>query len=348
MRESFGASFDVPTGYLNTASIGVPPAFAADAVSAVIDRWRAGRLAATEFDEFVASARRDFARLVGVSAERVATGGSVGQLVGSVAAGLPDNSSVLVVRREFTSVVFPFAAQHDRGVRVTEVDQDRLFDSLPDHDVVAVSVVQSADGAVMDTDRLRALAERHGVRVLLDVTQAAGWMPLELDWADWVVGCGYKWLLTPRGAAWLAVGTGTPWPRPHGANWYAGEDPWQSIYGLPLRLASDARSLDSSPDWFAQLGAAASLRWLVGLDRAAIREHCLGLAGSLCSALGLAEPDSPIVSLEAPEAVSRLREAGVRFAERDGRIRVAFHVYNTAEDVRALLDALRSDSAFPS
>ncbi|SDK06010.1 Selenocysteine lyase/Cysteine desulfurase [Actinopolyspora mzabensis] len=348
MRESFGASFEVPTGYLDTASIGIPPVFAADSVSAVIDRWRTGRLAATEFDEFVVSARRDFARLVGVSPERVATGSSVGQLVGSVAAGVPDNSSVLVVRREFTSVVFPFAAQHDRGVRVTEVAPDRLFDSLPEHDVVAVSVVQSADGAMVDPDRLRAFAERHGVRVLLDVSHAAGWMPLELHWADWVVGCGYKWLLTPRGAAWLAVGPSAPWPRPHGANWYAGEDPWQSIYGLPLRLASDARALDSSPDWFAQLGAASSLRWLVGLDRAAIREHCLALAGALCSELGLAEPDSPIVSFEAPEALSRLRDVGVRFSERDGRIRVAFHVYNTAEDVRMLLDALRSDPAFPA
>ncbi|ASU80927.1 aminotransferase class V-fold PLP-dependent enzyme [Actinopolyspora erythraea] len=344
MREAFGAEFELTAGYLNTASIGVPPVFAADALSEVVGRWRGGRIEAAEFDESVASARRDFARLVGVTADRVAAGGSVGQLVGSVAAGLPEGSRVLVVRGEFTSVVFPFAVQHDRGVRVTEVAPERLFDALPGHDVVAVSLVQSGDGAVIDPARLRELAEEHGVRVLLDVSQAAGWMPLELDWADWVVGCGYKWLLSPRGVAWLAVGPRASRPRPHGANWYAGRDPWQSLYGLPLRLADDARSLDSSPDWFAQVGAAAALRWLAGLDLAAVRDHCLGLAGALCSELGMPEPRSPVVSLETPEAASRLRTAGVRCAVRDGRTRVSFHLYNTFEDVRVLLDALRGES----
>ena len=48
------------------------------------------------------------------------------------------------------------------------------------HDLVAVSVVQSADGAIVDLDGLR--GDRQAV--LLDVTQAAGWLPLRLDWAD--------------------------------------------------------------------------------------------------------------------------------------------------------------------
>ena len=30
---------------------------------------------------------------------------------------------------------------------------------------------------------------------------------------------------------------GTRVMTPHAANWYGGEEPWQSIYGLPLRLA---------------------------------------------------------------------------------------------------------------
>ena len=36
---------------------------------------------------------------------------------------------------------------------------------------------------------------------------------------------------------------------PHAAGWYAGEDIWGSIYGLPLRLASTARRFDASPAW---------------------------------------------------------------------------------------------------
>ncbi len=38
------------------------------------------------------------------------------------------------------------------------------------------------------------------------------------------------------------------------AGWYAGENPWTSVYGLPLRLAGAARGLDSSPVWLAHIG----------------------------------------------------------------------------------------------
>src|SRR4029450_3639965 len=85
---------------------------------------------------------------------------------------------------------------------------------------------------------------------------------------------------------------------PHQACWYAGGDVWQSIYGLPLRLpaspppgpappprrapppgaAGPPRRFDASPAWFSHVGAAAVLPWLAGLDRAAVRAHCVGLA----------------------------------------------------------------------
>ena len=45
---------------------------------------------------------------------------SVAALLGPVASSLPDGSRVLVAAGEFTSVSFPFAAHHARGVTVTE------------------------------------------------------------------------------------------------------------------------------------------------------------------------------------------------------------------------------------
>jgi hypothetical protein len=113
--------------------------------------------------------------------------------------------------------------------------------------------------AIADLHALRAAAVRSGIRVLLDVTQTAGWMPR----VDYVVGASYKWLLAPRGAAWLAVRPDRLTEViPHAANWFAAEDPWEGIYGLPLRLSTTARRLDLSPVWFAHRGAATSLPWL--------------------------------------------------------------------------------------
>ncbi len=162
----------------------------------------------------MATARAAFAALVGTRPEHVAIGATVSQLVGLVAASLPGGSRVLLAEGDFTSVGFPFAAQRERDVRVDEVPLEHLAEHAAGYDLVAVSAVQSSDGRRVDLAALRA-AHRSGTRVLLDVTQAAGWMPLALDWADWVVGAGYKWLLAPRGAAWLAVHPEAPTLLPH-------------------------------------------------------------------------------------------------------------------------------------
>lgn len=322
------AKFDVPAGYLNTASIGVPPTVAAEAVADAVGQWRRGAARPPDYDVHVAAAREGWARLVGVDAARVATGTNVSQFVGLVAASLPVTTRVLAVGNEFTSVTFPFAA---RGMPVTEVPHADLLSHVDDHDLVVVSVVQSADGRVVDLEGLRAT----GKPVLLDVTQAAGWLPLRLDWADWVVGTGYKWLLTPRGAAWLAVSPeALERTVPHAANWYAAPDPWEGVYGLPLRLAADARRFDLSPVWFAQLGAAATVPWLSGLDLAAVRDHCVGLADATLTALGHEPRGSAVISLDlAAEQAERLLAAGVVGAVRAGRTRLSFHLYNTMDDV---------------
>lgn len=334
MRSAFGTTFDVPLGYLNTASVGIPPAPAASAVSDAVRRWSAGLDGPTSADLNVAAARSAFGQLVGVPVDRVAMGASGSQLVSLVAAGLPAGSSVLVARGEFTSLTFPFAA---RGLRVTEVDLDELVAEAGSHDLVAVSVVQSADGRIADLEGLRAT----GVPVLLDASQAVGWLPLDLGWADWVVAVGYKFLMAPRGCAWLACSASAlERTVPAAANWYAGDDRWTTVYGLPLRLAPDARRLDISPGWLAQAGAAASLTYLASLDLAAVRDHNVALADTLLAGLGLPARGSAVVSLDLPSASERLTAAGVRSSLRAGRVRLAFHLYNAVPDVDLVLSAL--------
>ncbi|WP_158843110.1 aminotransferase class V-fold PLP-dependent enzyme [Saccharothrix deserti] len=334
MRAAFGTTFDVPLGYLNTAGTGVPPSPVAAVVADAVRRWSTGADGSGEVVAQVATARNAFGQLVGVPAERVAMGASVSQLVSLVAAGLPADASVLVARGDFTSLTFPFAA---RGLRVTEVDLDEIVSAAGAHDLVAVSVVQSADGRVVDLEGLRAT----GVPVLLDASQAVGWLPLELEWADWVVAAGYKFLMAPRGCAWLACSpSALERTVPVAANWFGGDDPWSTVYGLPLRLASDARRLDLSPVWLSQFGAAASLPYLASLDLAAVRDHNVALADAVLTGLGLPARGSAIVSLDLPSAGERLAAAGVRSSMRAGRVRLAFHLYNTVEDVDLVLKAL--------
>ncbi|NIH84323.1 aminotransferase class V-fold PLP-dependent enzyme [Amycolatopsis granulosa] len=337
MRTAFGAGFAVPDGYLNTPSIGIPPAAVAGAVAGAVEAWRTGAAQPTDFEPLVARARQGFADLVGVPAGRVAIGASVAQMLAMVAAGLPGGARVLTAAGEFTSTTFPFAA---RGARITEVPVADLPGAVRGHDLVTVSVAQSADGTLVDLGALRAECEAAGVPVVLDATQAAGWLPLELEWADWVVAAGYKWLLSPRGCAWLAVHPRvTDRTVPVAASWYAGEDPWQTVYGLPLRLADGPRRFDVSPVWFAHAGAAVALPYLASLDLNAVRAHAVQLADTLLTRLGLPERGSAIVALAADPAA--LARAGITASARAGRARLGFHLYNTGDDVERVLDALR-------
>jgi selenocysteine lyase/cysteine desulfurase len=338
MRSAFGAAFDVPLGYLNTASVGIPPTFVADAMTEMIALWRTGSVQPPDYDKHVAAARDAWARLVGVPTSTVASGASVSQLVGLVAAGLPDGTRVVTVRQEFTSAIFPFAA---RGFTVDEVESADLASAVDDHDLVVVSVVQSADGTIAPLDDLRAAAAAAGARVLLDATQAVGWLPLHLEWADWVVGAGYKWLFAPRGSAWLSIRPdATELTRPLAANWYAGDDPWQTVYGMPLRLAPDARRFDLSPVWFSVYGAAVALPYLADLDLSAVRDHNVGLADTTLKALDLPPRGSAIISLDLPDAADRLTAAGAKVSVRAGRARLSFHLYNTEDDVDLVVRSL--------
>jgi selenocysteine lyase/cysteine desulfurase len=344
-REAFGAEFSGADGFLNSPTYGLPPRFLVDALTECIAAWQAGTLQPTTFDEPVRAARAAYARLTGVPVESVAMGGSVSAVLGLVAAAIPDGATVATLAGEFTSTTFPFAAQAGRGVTVTEMSPPELLDRAAEFDVLTVSLVQSASGAVLDTDELRAAVAGTDTLTVVDLTQAVGWKRLDLGWADVTAAAVYKWLLAPRGTAWMSLSDrAAAIMTPHAANWYAGEDPWQSIYGLPLRLAADARRLDTSPAWFGALGAGLTLPWLASLDAAAVEAHTVGLANRLRTELGLPQANSAIVSIPVAgpvtAATDRLQRAGVRASVRAGAVRVGFHLYNTDDDLDRLLDAL--------
>jgi len=336
------AHFAPDPGYLNSASLGVPPLATVAALHDVHERWARGRLSPPDFDEAVARSRVAWARLTNVDPATVATGATASGLVGLVAAAVPDGARVVTAAGEFTSVTFPFAAHADRGVTVDELPLEDLTSFSGAADVIAVSAAQSADGRLVDLPAVLAAAERAGARVLLDTTQSCGWLPLDCSAVDYVVCAAYKWLLCPRGASFLAVRPDRlDGLRPLAAGWYAGDDRWSSIYGLPLRLAPDARRLDTSPAWFSWAGAVVSLELLAGLDVEAVRAHNVGLADALLERLGLPAQGSAIVTLDAGGGASeRLAAAGIRTAIRAGRVRASFHLYNDLADVDLAAETL--------
>ncbi len=334
-----------PHTYLNTAGAGIPPRAAVLALRAATDDWQAGTGDDALLDSCVLRARRAYGKIVGADVADVAISSHVSAVTGVLAAALPRGAHVLAAEEDFTSVLFPFLALQERGqLTVSTVPLDRLLERLgPQHTVVAVSAVQSADGRVLDLDALAAAAERHGVATYVDLTQAAGWRSIGAGRFD-VTACGaYKWLCCPRGAAFVTIRPDARrWIAPITSGWYAGTDPWQSIYGPPLRLAPDARAYQVAPAWAVWPAAAEALELLAEVEPTVIGDHNVALVNSVRARLGLKPSNSAIISLSAPDAAPRLEAARIIAARRQGALRLSFHLYNDDGDVERTVAALDS------
>jgi selenocysteine lyase/cysteine desulfurase len=344
--EAARAMFAPTRGYLNAATMGLPPRQVVSAMQDALLQWQAGEGCPMAYDQAVTAARTAYAGLVGVPTGQVAVGSQTSVFAGMVAASLPPGSEVLVVAEDFTSVVFPFLVQEQHGVRVRQVPRTELAGAVrAGTDLVVFSLAQSACGRLVDLEEVTDAARRHGALTFCDVTQAAGWFPLEADRFDLTVCSAYKWLCQPRGTAYLTV-------RPEvmdrlvpvNAGWYAGESVWESVYGPKMHLARDARRFDVSPAWLSWVGAAAAGEVFDIVPTAAVREHDVSLADALRDRLGMPPQQRPVVTVPDPDGrvCAALEHAGATVASRAGAVRLAFHLWNDADDVALAADAVRS------
>ena len=136
-----------------------------------------------------------------MAVDSVTMGGSVSALLGLVAPAVPDGSRVATLTGEFTSTTFPFAAQAARGVTVTELTADELIAAAADYDVVTASLVQSANGDVLDVDALRAAVAGTDTLTVLDAPRRSG------------------------GRCWTSAGPTSPPPRSTSGCWRRGVRP---------------------------------------------------------------------------------------------------------------------------
>ena len=327
-------------GYLNTASYGLPPEAAVTATVDWVGQWQSGAMLG-DWLTALDTSRELLGQLIGIDPARIATGTSVAQLVGLVAASIPDGSLVLTCAGEFTSLVYPFHAQADRGVRVETVPADRLAEVAAQRgDVVAFSLVRSPDGVRVDDAAIMAAVRSRGALAVVDAAQAIGWCDVDYRAYDIVVAPAFKWLCSPRGSAFMLVDPDRlDRIRPSLANW------WPSVDELPfysgsLRLPDTAKRLDATPVWNCWPGTEAALRTLVPIGVPAIGAYVLELAARLRVGLGLPAADSATVLLPDPSASARLTKAGIKTSVTPAGTRMALHIYNTEADVNQALNAL--------
>ena len=359
--------------YLNTASIGLVP-LPVQRRAEEFDRALALRGSAA-FDEEAEVAvfegtRASAAKLIGARPDEVAITASATLALGQIAWFLRPGrgENVVSIDLEFPSSTYPWlrlaeetgaevrlVRRRDEPVGLSVDDVAALVDSRTR--VLCVSHVQYATGHRFDPAELAALAHANGALLVLDASQSAGTVPLDVrtDDVDFLVATSYKWLCSSIGAAIcyirpeLVAGF-----RPPFVGWKSAVEPYD-LDAADMRLPVSARKLEFSTSGYGAgiaLGAAIEYFLAVGIER--VLAHDLALATRLREGLEsldaeiLTPPEDDrrigIVTARFPgkdgEAVAaRLNERGIVVSPRFGSTRFSTHVFNDENDIDVALEA---------
>jgi cysteine desulfurase/selenocysteine lyase len=270
---------------------------------------------------------------------------------------------------EFPSVTYPWlrvAQETGAEVRLVRALADpasfsvEAIAELVDDRTAAICVshVQYASGHRLDARELAALARDADALFVLDATQSAGVVPLDVAArdVDVVVTSGYKWLCSAPGAA-ICYLRRSLWERfePPFLGWRSTEDP-PAFDATRIPLARGARRLEySTPAYAAGAALSAAIDYLLGLGIERVLAHDLRLGALLADgleALGATvltprEEDrrAGIVIARFPGrrgdgVAARLAEDGVVVSPRLGSVRFSLHMFNDDSDVARALAAV--------
>jgi cysteine desulfurase/selenocysteine lyase len=373
MNEALRSLFPITerSVYLNHAAVSPPPTLALEAMRAQSeDVALNGSLNYRSWVAVKERARRLAAEMIGARPEQLAFMRNTSDAISTIANGLRwrAGENVVTFRREFPSNIYPWLRLREAfnvEVRMCEehdgrVDLDELTGLIDDRTrVVAISHVQYASGFRADLERLGRAARKREALLVVDVIQGMGALPINVDdeLIDAAAGACHKWLLTPEGVGLLYLSdrarerieptlvgwVSVPDPEDYGnfeQGWNRGALAWETGTGPSALLHA--------------LDASLTLLTKTGVER--IAAHLEGLTDYLCERLSgrdyeivssrRAREKSQIVCIRhrgertAMSLYAHLKRQNIIVAPRGDRLRIAPHLYNTAQDIDALAQAL--------
>jgi kynureninase len=238
------------------------------------------------------------------------------------------------------------------------LDLDRLLEAIDEETLlVPLSLVLFKSAFITDARAVIEKAHKVGAHVILDVYQAAGTVPMNLEaWeADFAVGGSVKWLCGGPGAGYLYVRPDLAATlHPGFIGWAAHEQPFDFETGA-IRYASPPERFQSgTPNVPALYAARAGYEIVAAIGVPAIREHSLRLTRRLLDAATAAgyRLNTPLddserggsVVIDVPNGrvvADELLRRDVIIDYRPGAgIRVAPHFYNTEEEIERAISTL--------
>jgi cysteine desulfurase / selenocysteine lyase len=373
MNDALRALFPITkdTVYLNHAAVSPPPTTTVEAVAAQLrDVVEYGSLHYRSWVAVKERARMLAAGMIGARPEQLAFMRNTSDGLSTVANGLrwKAGENVVTFRREFPSNIYPWLRlrkAYGVDVRMCEerndrIDLDELIGLIDEKTrIVAISQVQYGSGFRADLERLGRAARKVDALLVVDVIQAMGVLPtdVETELIDVAAGACHKWLLTPEGIGVLYLSDrARERIDPTLVGWVSVRDP-EDYGNFDQEWKHGALAWETGTAATALIhGLDVSLRLLteIGIDR--IASHLKEITDYLCDRLS--ERDYEIVSSRregegsqivcirhkggqtANALYSHLKKQGIITAPRGDRLRISPHVYNLKNEMDAVIDAL--------
>jgi selenocysteine lyase/cysteine desulfurase len=365
--------FEIPDGiaYFNVANLAPQLRPVRAAAEAALERraapWTIG--AAAWFSD-VERLRDLFARVIGADPDGVALipATSYGMAVAAANLEARPGDRVVVIDEEYPSGIYTWRAlAHRTGAELITVRREAgrswteaVLDALDERvRILSVPNVHWTNGALVDLDRVCARAHELDAAIVLDVSQSAGAMPLDVEALrpDFLISVGYKWLFGPLGVAYMYLDERHRGGEPIEHNWVnrAGSEDFAGLVEYTDEFQPGARRFDvgARTNFMLVPMAIAALEqvleWSVerigptlaevtgGIERSA-RERgleAIPAADRGPHMIGIGLPDTP-----PDELVGGLAARDVYAGVRSAWLRVAPHLHTTDADVERLFAAL--------
>jgi kynureninase len=274
--------------------------------------------------------------------------------------------TIVCTAGDFPSVIYQLRAQQALGYRLLvvparedfTVEVSRVVDAIDERTaLVAISHVLFKSSFILDPQPIVERAHAVGARVMLDLYQSAGIIPVDLTAldVDFAAGGCLKWLCGGPGNAFLYTRPDhLPTLRPRLTGWFTHPTPFAFDIEQFEPLPDARRMLNGTPAIPAYYAALPALEIIREIGVPAIRAASAGLTGALLDAIdrhgfhtiATRDPDrlAGTVAVNVPDGLAVARTLNARDFVVDYRpgvgIRLSPHFYNTRDEVDAVVEEI--------
>jgi len=314
------------------------------------------------------SLRASFAEMIGARLHEVAVCPSVSVALYSIASCLDWHERPAMAFDDFSfpSVTYMWHAQANRGAEIRRVHPDGNGEILPDAfdfvldervRLVSVAHVCYKNGHRLDLSAIARKAHNAGAWLVVDDYQSSGSRPVDVRQTgiDILATGTVKFMLGSPGVALLYVREELlPELHPTLTGWFGQKDPEDFQIDRHIEAPDAARFQNGTPAIPAIYDSLAGIEQIKSVGLNSIASWIDRLTALLMDRLeeeGFvpATPVDPrkrgpqvaIRSHDMEAAVAELARRNICVTSRDGNIRVAFHYYNTPEDIEILIENMK-------